>query len=334
MRKTRIGRTMRLAALAAVLVLLVAACGGAKSTSGGGVGGGSGGGSGSGGGKTVRLAVNSWVGSQADVAVACWLIQNKLSSKCDQVTIDEVPTWPAMGQNRLEGVLEVWGHEDLYAQYVTKAKKVVDGGKLGATGHIGWYVPTYVMQQHPELATWQGLKTNWKLFQTAESGGQGQLLDGSPSYVTEDAALAKNLGLNLKVIYAGSEAAQITAIRKAYAAKKPLLFYWYTPQWLNSQLQFSEVKLPSRTEGCDATAGKKPDKTNCAYPTYPLYKAFSAEFASGNSKAYQLLKSFQLTNKQQDDVAALIADKGMKPDAAAAQWAQQNQSVWQPWISS
>lgn len=313
------------------LVFGAAACGGTTAQSGGTVGAAATSTTGSGGAHTVSLAVNSWVGSSADVAIACYALQQKLHDSCTRVTIDEVPTWPAMAQGKVDGVLEVWGHEDLYKQYVTDQQTVEDGGQLGAIGHIGWYVPTYTLKAHPELATWQGLKKDWQLFQTAQSGSQGELLDGSPSYVTEDGALIKNLGLNLKVTYAGSEAAEITQIRRAYAAKQPLLFYWYTPQWLNSQLSFSEVKLPPRTPGCDATAGKTVDKTDCAYPTYDLYKAFSAKFAKSDPQAYALLKNMHLTSDQQDQIAALIADKGMTPEAAAAQWGSANKSAWQSW---
>ena len=37
-------------------------------------------------------------------------------------------------------------------------KSVVDGGLLGPTGHIGWYIPKFVADAHPEYKTWEGLK--------------------------------------------------------------------------------------------------------------------------------------------------------------------------------
>ena len=55
----------------------------------------------------------------------------------------------------------------------TSGKGVVDGGELGITGKIGWYVPTYMLDEHPELATWEGLKGNADLFATAETRRQG-----------------------------------------------------------------------------------------------------------------------------------------------------------------
>ena len=31
-------------------------------------------------------------------------------------------------------------------------------GSNGVIGHIGWFIPTYLMKEHPEFKTWQGLK--------------------------------------------------------------------------------------------------------------------------------------------------------------------------------
>ena len=42
------------------------------------------------------------------------------------------------------------------------------------------------------------------MFKTSESGGKGQLLDGDPSYVTNDEALVKNLDLDYKVVVGGA----------------------------------------------------------------------------------------------------------------------------------
>src|SRR5215469_7960957 len=175
---------------------------------------------------TITLATNSWEGSLANNVVAQYVIQKYLGYTVNLVTIDEIPAWTAMTQGKMSAVLEEWGHSAQYAQYINKSHQVLDAGLEGPSGNIGWYVPTYLMQQHPELKTWKGVKKDWKLFVTPQSSPQGQFLDGSPSYVTNDQALVKNLNVNLKVVFAGSEAAQLTQIEADYKAKKPVIFYW------------------------------------------------------------------------------------------------------------
>ncbi|MCZ9344970.1 glycine/betaine ABC transporter substrate-binding protein, partial [Streptomyces sp. TRM76130] len=118
-----------------------------------------------------------------------------------------------------------------------------NGGDLGVTGHIGWFVPTYFAKEHPDVTDWKNLNEYADLFRTPESGGKGQLLDGSPSYVTNDKALVANLDLDYRVVFAGSEAAQITQIEQFAKEKKPFLTYWYSPQWLFQKVPMTEVKL-------------------------------------------------------------------------------------------
>ena len=85
----------------------------------------------------------------------------------------------------MSAVMEEWGHSPQYAQYVTATTRSSTPASKAPNGNIGWYVPTYLMKQHPELKTWKGVKKDWKLFVTPQSSPQGQFLDGSPSYVHE-----------------------------------------------------------------------------------------------------------------------------------------------------
>jgi len=307
---------LRRAAAGAVLALALTACGGATTDSGGSDAG------------EVRIALNSWVGYEANAAVAEYVIESETDAEVTLTQIDEEPAWEPMSQGSLDAVLENWGHEDLKKTYIEERKTLVEGGPTGGEGVIGWYVPKYVVDAHPDITDWKNLNKYEQLFVTPESGGKGQFLGGSPSYVTNDVALIENLDLDYKVVFAGSEAAQITQVRKLYQERKPVLFYFYEPQWLFSELDLVKIDLPPYTPGCDAD----PKKVACDYPKYTLDKIFSKRFAEANSEAYQVLKNMRMTNEQQNEVAVLIADKGMKREDAAKEWAEKNKEVWQAWL--
>ncbi|WP_416069344.1 glycine betaine ABC transporter substrate-binding protein [Streptomyces alfalfae] len=278
--------------------------------------------------KTVTLSVQSWVGAQADVAVAEYLLKNELGYRVDKVQIDEVPAWDALSQGRVDAILEDWGHPEQEQRYVKDKKTIVRGGDVGVTGHIGWYVPTYFAKKHPDVTDWKNLNKYADQFKTSESGSKGQLMDGSPSYVTNDKALVKNLGLDYEVVFAGSEAAQITQIEQFAKQKKPFLTYWYKPQWLFEKVPMTEVKLPVYKEGCDAD----PAKIKCAYPHTPLQKYFNADFAKKGGEAAEFLKNFRWSEEDQNEVSLMIADKKMSPDAAAKSWIKKNESTWRAWL--
>ncbi len=280
---------------------------------------------------TIVLANNSWEGSTANNVVAQYVIEKDLGYPVNLLTIDEIPAWPAMVQGKVSAVMEVWGHSPLYSQYVTGNHKVVDAGLEGPGGNIGWYVPTYLMQQHPELKTWQGVLKDWKLFVTPQSSPQGQFLDGSASYVTNDQALITNLKLNLKVVFAGTEAAQLTEIESDYKAKKPVLFYWYTPQFQNAIYKFSQVALPPWTTTC---AKLKPAQINCAYPPYYLYKVMASTLPTQAPAVANFIKRFNWTADDQNSVAYDLAVKHMSNTAAAAAFVNSHQALVKSWLSN
>jgi glycine betaine/proline transport system substrate-binding protein len=278
--------------------------------------------------KTVTLSVQSWVGAQADAAVAEYLLEHELGYHVDTVQVDEVPAWDALSQGRVDAIMEDWGHPEQERRYVEEKKTIVRGGELGVTGHIGWFVPTYFAEQHPDVTDWKNLDRYAGLLRTAESGGKGQLLDGSPSYVTHDKALVKNLKLDYKVVFAGSEAAQITQIKQFAREKKPFLTYWYAPQWLFEKVPMTEVRLPPYREGCDAD----PAKVACGYPHTPLQKYLNADFARNGGEAARFLKNFRWTTEDQNEVALMIAEEKLPPGEAAKKWVDSHASVWKEWL--
>ncbi|GGS80648.1 ABC transporter substrate-binding protein [Streptomyces violaceus] len=279
--------------------------------------------------KSVTLSVQSWVGAQSNVAVAQYLLENELGYRVDTVQVDEVPAWDALSQGRVDALLEDWGHPEQEQRYVKDKKTIAPGGGLGVTGHIGWFVPTYFAKKHPDITNWKNLNKYADQFRTPESGSKGQLMDGSPSYVTNDKALVKNLKLDYQVVFAGSEAAQITQMRQFAKEKKPFLTYWYSPQWLFRKVPMTEVKLPAYKEGCDADL----EKVACAYPHTPLQKYLNADFAKNGGKAAAFLKKFKWTTEDQNEVSLLIADKKMTPEEAAKKWVDSHKSTWKKWLS-
>ncbi|MFJ8300845.1 ABC transporter substrate-binding protein [Streptomyces sp. NPDC094447] len=278
--------------------------------------------------RTVTLSVQSWVGAQANVAVAQYLLEKELGYRVDTVQIDEVPAWDALSQGRVDAILEDWGHPDQEKRYIDDKGTIARGGDLGVTGHIGWFVPTYFAEQHPDVTDWKNLDKYADEFRTAESGGKGQLLDGSPSYVTNDKALVNNLDLDYQVVFAGSEAAQITQIKQFAKEKKPFLSYWYKPQWLFEKVPMTEVRLPAYKEGCDA----EPEKVACAYPHTTLQKFLNARFADGGGDAAAFLKKFRWTTDMQNDVALMIAEQKLSPREAARRWVEGNEATWRTWL--
>ena len=283
----------------------------------------------------VRINENAWAGSSANVYVVKYVLEKKLGCNVKVSNITEgQPNFQAMADGKIDVILEDWQNLASFPQY-TKNGALVKVGTNGITGIIGWYIPRYLLKQYPAFKTWRGLKGKESVFKSPESGSQGMFLGGDPSYVQKDRAIIEGLGLNFKHVVAGAEPAQVARWTQLYKQKKPVLFYWYNPQYLNGSYDVVNVKLPPRTAACkdDEKKGGDPKQYACAYPPYPLDKIIGSKFAKSGSPAVGVVKRFSWTAKDQNAVAFLIGGKKMKPEKAAEQWAKANPGKVAAWLA-
>lgn len=312
-------RRIRLVAVAAVVGLGLAACGGgdiedteASDSDCG----------------DLRIAINPWTGYVSNAHVIGHVAQEELGCTVTYPEVKEEVGWQGMADGSIDTIVENWGHDDLIKKYIDEQKTVVDAGLTGNDGIIGWYVPPWMAEKYPDVTNWENLNKYADMFKTSESGGKGQLLDGDPSYVTNDEALVKNLDLDFQVVVGGSEAALIQSFRSAEENKTPLLAYFYEPQYFFSEMKLERVELPPYTEGCDAD----PAKVACDYPPYELNKLISAEFADSDSPAVALIENFNWTNDDQNIVSTYIAEDEMTPEEAAKKWVEDNPDKVDAWL--
>jgi glycine betaine/proline transport system substrate-binding protein len=274
------------------------------------------------------------VGSTANVYVVKNVLEKRLKCSVKVTNITEnQPSFQAMADGKIDVVLEDWDNTLVPSnkKYLT-SKAVVPVGGNGITGVIGWYIPRYLLKQYPQFKTWKGLKGKESVFKTAESApNAGTFLGGDPSYVQKDRALIKELGLDLKHVVSGAEPAQVARWTQLYKQKKPVLFYWYDPQYLNAVYDLYRIQLPKRFIGC-VDDEKLPGKHACEYPSYGLDKLVSSKFAKSGSPALKIIRNFKWTSADQNFVANLISGKHMDKDKAAAAWVAKHKAQVNAWL--
>ncbi|GAA3804604.1 ABC transporter substrate-binding protein [Nocardioides panacisoli] len=313
-------RPLTYAALASLVGLGLSACGSSDIKDSASSGGGDCG--------DLNIAVNPWTGYVSNAHVIGYIAQTELGCHVSYPDVKEEVGWQGMADGSIDTIVENWGHDDLKKKYIDEQGSVEDAGLTGNDGIIGWYVPPWMVKEYPDILDWHNLNKYAGLFKTSESDGKGQLLDGDPSYVTNDEALVENLDLDYKVVVGGSEAALIESFRSAEKNHTPLLAYFYEPQWFFNEMDLQRVQLPPYKTGCDSD----PAKVDCDYPPYKLDKLISTDFANSGSPAVDLIKNFNWTNEDQNTVSTYIAQDGMDPDAAAKKWVDANQDLVDQWL--
>jgi glycine betaine/proline transport system substrate-binding protein len=283
---------------------------------------------------TIKLARNPWDASRINVAIAQTLLTEQLHANVEVTDIDEFKQWDAIASGDLHASLEVWpsGHKAELVRFVDTGL-VENGGDLGPVGKIGWYIPSYMLTQHPELSTWEGLKqpSAVDLFKTPDTEPLGRFLSGDPTWTQYDSDIIRNLNLSFKVVWAGSERAELDELAGAYARRAPILMYMWTPHSVLSKYDMTSVELPPYDDACYAQAASH--GIACAYPADQLFKIFWPELAQKAPRAYRFLAAFRYTTRDQISLLAKVNNEGFTIDQAARAWIDQNVALWQTWFS-
>lgn len=285
---------------------------------------------------TINLIVNPWSASRLNVEVAKNLIENQLGYPVEIVEVNENDAmFTGMADGTLDAVLEIWpsGVTDAETAYFDDGS-VVNIGELGAVGKIGWFVPRYVIDEHPELATWEGFKDPElaALFATAETGDLGRFLGTDPSYSQYDEQIIANLGLPLQVIFSGSEPATVAELDARASAQEPIVMYWWTPTAAVAKYDLVNVILPEYTEECGASAAAGDGGVDCDYPEDVLFKAASAKLAEKAPDVFAFLQKFTITTEDQLEMLPPMEIDGEDPAKVAADWVAAHEDVWKAWL--
>lgn len=318
----------RLVALLAVAALAVAACG-SGSEDAGGVDDSK---------ETITLVVNPWSASRLNVEVAKKIIETELGNPVEISEVDENDAmFTGMADGTLDAVLEIWPSGITDAENAFFEDGTVERmGDLGAIGRIGWFVPSYVIDENPELATWEGYKdpANAALFATAETGDKGRFLGTDPSYSEFDAQIIQNLGLPFEVQFSGSEPATVAELDSRVAANEPVLMYWWEPTAAVSKYNLVKVELPPYNDACGASQASGDGGVDCDYPEDPIIKAASAKLKDKDPDVYEFIKAFSLSNEDQLSMLPAMEIDGEDPAAVAAEWVDANADKWKAWLPS
>ena len=279
--------------------------------------------------ETIMLVENPWPASELNVAVAKIIIEQELGNPVEIVALDENAQWDALAGGDVDASLEVWpsGHSERIAEYIDELGTVENGGPLGPLGEIGWFVPKYVVDQNPALASWEGYKDAAAEFAVAETGDNGRFLGADPSWVQYDEQIIANLELPFQVVWTGSEDALLAEVSSAYSREEPVLFYFYSPHAIFQQFDLVQVELPAYSDECYADEAA----IDCAYPQDELFKIFSAGLTEKDADVHTFLSNMNYGSDAQIEMLAKL-NEGMSVEEAAQAWVDANESVWRSWL--
>jgi glycine betaine/proline transport system substrate-binding protein len=125
--------------------------------------------------------------------------------------------------------------------------------------------------------------------------------------------------LNMKLVE-GSTPAMLFELENAYKLREPIVFYGWSPHWMNTRYHLRYLKDPKDLQGKFNDPAKISSIVNKNLP-------------DNDRAAYALLKSISLDEEQIDQLEADINEAG-DPDKGVQVWLEKNGNVVEPWITA
>jgi glycine betaine/proline transport system substrate-binding protein len=125
--------------------------------------------------------------------------------------------------------------------------------------------------------------------------------------------------LDMKLVE-GSTSAMLSELEKAYKTREPIVFFGWSPHWMNTRYDFRYLEDPRDLQG----------RFNDSAEISSIVKENLSE---DDPVAYEFIKSISLSKEQINQMEADINEAG-DPEAGVKAWLEDNRSVVQPWIDA
>ncbi|PWR03581.1 glycine/betaine ABC transporter substrate-binding protein [Meridianimarinicoccus roseus] len=283
----------------------------------------------------VTITEMDWASSAVVSSVATFLMAQGYG--CD-VTLVPSSTTPALLSVAETGtpdiVTEMWTNgSTIYDQLLAEGKVTPAADVISDGGQGGWWVPDYLVEQHPELATVEGVLANPDLL----GGRFHSCPDGwACKYDTID--LVNAFGMpeaGYEIFEHGSGETLASSIASAVENREPWIGYYWSPTAIVGRYNLVKVDLgPYNAEAYDCALS--PDCTGGGtsdYATSPVKTVLTNDFIDREPEIAELMENLSFTNAQMNDVLAWQQTNNASNEEAAVHFLTSYPDVWSGWLN-
>ena len=262
--------------------------------------------------KELKLGYIAWDENVAVSNLTKVLLEEELGYEVElQVTNEAVvkQVFRDVADGNLEGFQDVWipNHKD-YLSEVEDDVEHLDPWFEGTTAQ-GIAVPDY-MDVH-SLA---------ELDQAGTDMITG-IEPGSPVHPQIKNKVIPGYDLDMKLVES-STPVMLSELEKAYEMREPVVFYGWSPHWMNTRYDFRYLEDPKDLQG---------DFNDSA----EISSIVSADLAEDDPAAHAFLKALSLDEEQVNQLEAEINAAGSaNPEEGVRSWLEDHGDIVRPWITA
>jgi glycine betaine/proline transport system substrate-binding protein len=220
--------------------------------------------------------------------------------------------------------------------------RIVVAGDLLSDGAVsGFWVPKYMVEKDPSLATLAGIKANAKLFQHPEDPTRSAFMACPAGWTCQisttnlfNAMDLADYGFDL--VDPGSGAGLAGSMAKAYENKEAWFGYYWSPTAIMDKYDMVRVDFGTgfdrdEFENCTIVEDcENPKVTD--YPAAPVQSIVTTDFSKRAPAVLLYLGKRSFTNDEMNQQLAWIDEEQADGDYAAEHFLLNNKDKWSHWV--
>lgn len=294
----------------------------------------------------ITIADMNWPSATLMAHLDRLILKHGYGCDVDVVPGDTMPTGTSMIEKGEPDIApELWTNSFAAAlrKGVNEKRLRIAGKSLSDGGEEGFWVPKYLVDEIPELATITGVKEHAKLFKHPEDPAKSAFI-GCPAgwncqISTGHLFKALKLGdSGFELVDPGSAAGLDGSIAKAYERREAWFGYYWAPTAILGKYEMVKVDFGS---GVNETHFRKCiTQTECVdpkptmYPPSPVHTVTAASFADRAPEAFAYLSKRAFTNADMNRQLVWIEENQADGETAAIHFLKNFAGIWSTWLSA
>ena len=292
-----------------------------------------------------RVAISdlNWTGAKAIAHVIQAVINGPLNSEAEIIEGLSDQAIISAGMDKGDGSADVWtdmwmpNQQGPWDKFIEGAGTVAHNQPYAGTQQM--YVPAYMSDM---ISSFEDLKDPEIAAMFDKDGnGKGEYWAGDASWKSTKIWQVKMKSYGLSELWEPeiiSDATFKAQLKSSYGNQKPILFYYWTPEWIHAAYDIAPLAEPAHTEGCmdlqlDGEDWLEVSKAGCATPDASIYVSYSKSLEQRNPAAAKFLSQIQLDPDTVNQWILQIGRDEMDPVDVAETWVAENMDVVESWIN-
>ncbi|NQZ93620.1 MAG: ABC transporter substrate-binding protein [Moritella sp.] len=295
---------------------------------------------------SVTIADMNWNSATLIANIDRFILEHGFDCDAELVPGDTMPTGTAMIEKGQPDIApEFWSNSMKSAldQGVKDGRIRYAGVTLSDGGEEGFWVPAYMVEKDPSLATIAGIKANAKLFEHPEDPSKSAFM-GCPAgwncqISTSQLFDAMDLAASgFDLIDPGSGAGLSGSIAKAYEREEAWFGYYWAPTAVLGKYKMVKVDFGT---GIDEKHFKECITQNdCLTPKATMYPPSAVDsvvteaFAARAPEVMAYLAARSFKNAQMNELLAWMEDQQADGEYSVEHFILNYEDTWSQWVDS